>query len=128
MERLSLPATFRFPFLCARDQFEIGQRPVRKVSYSDAVLAFRQFVPDKSNIPLSCDSAIVAVARTLGCRELYTEDMQDGLTIDGPRLNAFSVMVEPQCWGRLSWFGTASQSGLCGSVSRFVRNSGIYAG
>lgn len=32
------------------------------------------------------DSAIVAAALTLGCRELHTEDMQDGLTIDGLRL------------------------------------------
>ncbi len=32
------------------------------------------------------DSAIVAAALALGCREVYTEDMQDGLTIDGLRL------------------------------------------
>jgi len=32
------------------------------------------------------DSAIVAAALALGCRELYTEDMQDGLTVDGLRL------------------------------------------
>jgi predicted nucleic acid-binding protein len=32
------------------------------------------------------DSAIVAAALALGCRELYTEDMQDGLAIDGLRL------------------------------------------
>lgn len=32
------------------------------------------------------DSAIVAAALALGCRELYTEDMQDGQTIDGLRL------------------------------------------
>jgi predicted nucleic acid-binding protein len=32
------------------------------------------------------DSAIVAAARALGCRELYTEDMQHGLVIDGLRL------------------------------------------
>ncbi len=29
------------------------------------------------------DSAIVAAALALGCREIYTEDMHDGLTIDG---------------------------------------------
>ena len=32
------------------------------------------------------DSAIIAAALALGCRELYTEDMQDGLTVDGLRL------------------------------------------
>ena len=32
------------------------------------------------------DSAIVAAALALGCRELYTEDMQHGLAIDGLRL------------------------------------------
>ncbi len=32
------------------------------------------------------DSAIVAAALALGCREVYTEDMLDGLTIDGLRL------------------------------------------
>ena len=32
------------------------------------------------------DSAIVAAALALGCRELYTEDMQHGLVIDGLRL------------------------------------------
>ena len=32
------------------------------------------------------DSAIVASALALGCRELYTEDMQHGLVIDGLRL------------------------------------------
>ncbi len=32
------------------------------------------------------DSAIVAAALALGCRELYTEDMQDGLYLDGLRL------------------------------------------
>jgi len=32
------------------------------------------------------DSAIVAAALALGCRELYTEDMQHGLPIDGLRL------------------------------------------
>jgi predicted nucleic acid-binding protein len=32
------------------------------------------------------DSAIVAAALALGCRELYTEDMQPGLVIDGLRL------------------------------------------
>jgi predicted nucleic acid-binding protein len=32
------------------------------------------------------DSAIVAAALALGCRELYTEDMQDGLNVDGLRL------------------------------------------
>ncbi|MGO9173461.1 MAG: PIN domain-containing protein [Rhodomicrobium sp.] len=32
------------------------------------------------------DSAIVAAALALGCRELYTEDVQDGLTVDGLRL------------------------------------------
>ena len=32
------------------------------------------------------DSAIVAAALALGCRELYTEDMQHGSTIDGLRL------------------------------------------
>ncbi|MGO9485671.1 MAG: PIN domain-containing protein [Rhodomicrobium sp.] len=32
------------------------------------------------------DSAIVAAALALGCHELYTEDMQDGLRIDGLRL------------------------------------------
>jgi predicted nucleic acid-binding protein len=29
------------------------------------------------------DSAIIAAARALGCRELYTEDMSDGQRIDG---------------------------------------------
>lgn len=32
------------------------------------------------------DSAIVAAALALGCGELYTEDMQHGLAIDGLRL------------------------------------------
>jgi predicted nucleic acid-binding protein len=32
------------------------------------------------------DSAIVAAALALGCRELYSEDMQHGLSIDGLRL------------------------------------------
>ena len=32
------------------------------------------------------DSAIVASALALGCRELYTEDMQHGLVINGLRL------------------------------------------
>jgi predicted nucleic acid-binding protein len=32
------------------------------------------------------DSAIVAAALALGCRELYTEDMQNGLVINGLRL------------------------------------------
>jgi predicted nucleic acid-binding protein len=32
------------------------------------------------------DSTVVAAALALGCRELYTEDMQHGLTIDGLRL------------------------------------------
>jgi predicted nucleic acid-binding protein len=32
------------------------------------------------------DSAIVAAALALQCQELYTEDMRDGLTINGPRL------------------------------------------
>ena len=32
------------------------------------------------------DSAIVAAALALGCRELYTEDMQHGLVINGLRL------------------------------------------
>jgi predicted nucleic acid-binding protein len=32
------------------------------------------------------DSAIVAAALALGCRELYSEDMQHGLTIDGLRV------------------------------------------
>jgi predicted nucleic acid-binding protein len=32
------------------------------------------------------DSAIVAAAQALGCRELYTEDMAHGLTIGGLRL------------------------------------------
>ncbi len=32
------------------------------------------------------DSAIVAAALALGSRELYTEDMQHGLTVDGLRL------------------------------------------
>ena len=32
------------------------------------------------------DSAIVAAALALGCRELYTEDMQHGLAVDGLRL------------------------------------------
>jgi predicted nucleic acid-binding protein len=37
------------------------------------------------------DSSIVAAALALGCRELYTEDMQHGLVIDGLRLvNPFS--------------------------------------
>jgi predicted nucleic acid-binding protein len=32
------------------------------------------------------DSAIIAAALALGCRELYTEDMQDGLAVEGLRL------------------------------------------
>jgi predicted nucleic acid-binding protein len=32
------------------------------------------------------DSAIVAAALALGCRELYSEDMQHGLIIDGLRV------------------------------------------
>ena len=29
------------------------------------------------------DSAIIAAARALGCRELYTEDMSHGREVDG---------------------------------------------
>jgi predicted nucleic acid-binding protein len=32
------------------------------------------------------DSSIIAAALALGCRELYTEDMQHGLSVDGLRL------------------------------------------
>jgi predicted nucleic acid-binding protein len=32
------------------------------------------------------DSAIIAAARALGCRELYSEDMQHGQEIDGVRI------------------------------------------
>jgi predicted nucleic acid-binding protein len=32
------------------------------------------------------DSAIVAAARTLGCRTLYSEDMGDGRDVDGVQI------------------------------------------
>jgi predicted nucleic acid-binding protein len=32
------------------------------------------------------DSAIIAAARALGCRELYTEDMSHGREVDGVRI------------------------------------------
>src|SRR5271166_4103221 len=82
MLRLSLLAVFQFPFCCAGDRFELGQRTVRRTPAADAIYALKSFSNEEPMNSRSMTDQVHQIGRVLAVR-LPTADASSSVRRTG---------------------------------------------